>query len=270
MPTNLSYVSLFSKTLRTIAFLIFPLVLASLACNFGSKEDPALRETDIAIGIQQTLIAQTATALQAVLAAPSSTTPAEETSEGQPEATQLPSPTVVEIATATQPLLPTDTPTAEVTPTSSLPESIPIVDWGMQFWVPLSSGCRTKGAPCWKMDDDYKKHFGGSDLILVTKNPVLIDPSWPNPRLVFWHKYDLESLATVELKIDSKWSILKDLSKKTSSNQWVMDTIDLKDYRGKNIIVRFNSKGIWGSGGIPGSDWFVTEVSIIPDYQPVP
>jgi hypothetical protein len=120
------------------------------------------------------------------------------------------------------------------------------------------------------MDDDYHKHLGSADLILISKNPILIDPNWPNPRLVYWHKYDFSRGATVELKIDSRWSLLKDYSKKTSSGQWVMDTIDLKDYRGKNILVRFTAGGIWGSGGISGSDWFVTEVNIVPDYQPAP
>jgi hypothetical protein len=269
MHSNQKPLSAALRGWRAAAVFILPLALAALACGIQTGTDQSLRGTDIAISIQQTLMAQTATALEAGLAALPATLAAP-TAESQPEATTPPSPTPIVITATSEPALPTDTPTVAVPPTSPAPDAIPIVDWGMQYWAPIPNGCKEKGIPCWKMDDDYHKHLGAADLILVSKNPVLIDPSWPNPRLVFWHKYDFSRGATVELKIDSKWSVLMDLNKKSSSGQWVMDTIDLKDYRGKNIIIRYAAGGIWGSGGIAGSDWFVTDVNIVPDYQPAP
>jgi len=261
-----------SRMLCAAAIFLFPLIFAALACNFQGGGDQTLRETDIAIGIQQTLIAQTATALESALVAPPSTLPVMETPQGQPEATQPPpSPTPMEVAT--QPSLPTDTPAAIDTPTSPAPpapETIPILDWGMSYWAQLNSGCKVKGTLCWKMDDNYQKHLGSSNLVLISKTPVLIDESWPNPHLVFWHKYDLERAGGVDLQVGTTWITIKAMAGKSSGGNWVQEVIDLKDYKGKPLIVRFSAQGIWGSGGIKGSDWFVNDVNIIPNYQPNP
>jgi hypothetical protein len=249
------------KALRALAVLIFPLLWAALACSFQTREDPTLRETDIAIGIQQTLIAQTATALESALLA-TVPPPAEPT---QPEPTQPP-PTPEEVAT--RPPLPTDTPTVAASPTAPLAAEIPIEDWKMQYWAPISSGCMFKEALCWKMLDDYKKHLGQAQLALTSKTPVLIDPSWPNPYLTFSHKYDFERNARVDLQVDGKWITVKTLTEQSSSERWVEEAINLKDYVGKNVIVSFIAGGIWGSGGIKGSDWLVNAVNLVPNYQP--
>lgn len=251
------------RTLRTLAVIILPLFVAALACSFQTGGDQTLRETDIAIGIQQTLIAQTATALEAALSA---TQPPEPT-QAPPEPTQPP-PT--EAVAPTQPPMPSDTPVQAATPTAPVADVIPITDWGMQFWAPINSGCVNNDAPCWKMDDNYKKHLGASDLVLASKTPVLIDPSWPNPYLTFWHKYNFERVARVDLKVDGRWITVKNLTDASSGGRWLKEAIRLKDYVGKEIIVSFSAQGIWGSGGIKGSDWFVNEVNIIPNYQPNP
>lgn len=268
MHTRHKHFSFSSRMMRAFAIFLFPLLLAALACNFQSGGDQTLRETDIAIGIQQTLIAQTATALEAALVAPPSTLPAAETPQSQPEATQPPSPTPVEVAK--QPSLPTDTPTAIVTPTSPAPASIPIVDWGLSFWAQLNSGCKVKDTLCWKMDDNYKKHLGSSNLVLISKTPILIEESWPNPYLTFWHKYDLERAGNIDLQVGSTWLTIRAMAGKSSGGTWVQETIDLRDYIGKTLIIRFSAQGIWGSGGIKGSDWFVNDVNLVPDYQPNP
>lgn len=262
MKTNQNHPSLSFRAKRGLAILVFPLIFAALACSFQTGDDQTLRETDIAIGIQQTLIAQTATALESALLA--TLPPAEPT---QPEPTQPP-PTAVEVPT--QPPLPTDTPTEASTPSAPVADVIPITEWGMQFWAPISSGCVNNDAPCWKMDDNYKKHLGASDLVLASKTPVLIDPSWPNPYLTFWHKYNFERVARVDLKVNGKWITVKNLTDASSGGRWLKEAISLKDYIGKEIIVSFASQGIWGSGGIKGSDWFVNEVNLVPNYQPSP
>ena len=201
MPSNHKQFLPAFRGWRATTVLLLPLVLAALACGIQNGTDQSLKSTDIAISIQQTLMAQTATALEAGLAALPATLAAP-TAESQPEATLPPSPTPIVITATSEPALPTDTPTVAVPPTSPAPDAIPIVDWGMQYWAPIPNGCKEKGIPCWKMDDDYHKHLGSADLVLISKNPVLIDPSWPNPRLVFWHKYDFSRFATVELKIE--------------------------------------------------------------------
>lgn len=261
MHFSKNHPSLSFRTLRALAVLILPFVLAALACSFQTGGDQTLRETDIAIGIQQTLIAQTATALESALSA--TLPPVVETA--LPEPTQPP-PTAVEVAT--QPPLPTDTPTVAVTPTTPVADVIPIVDWKMQFWAPINSGCLNKEALCWKMDDNYNKHLGAADLILASKTPLFVDPSWPNPYLTFSHKYNFERVARVDLQVDGRYITVKNLSDTTSGGRWVNEAINLKDYIGKNIIVSFVAQGIWGSGGIKGSDWLMNDVNIVPNYEP--
>lgn len=263
MSPNQMHFSPSYRALRAILALLLPLVLAALACNFQTGEDPTLKETDVAIGIQQTLIALTATALEAELLAPPATLPPAETVP--PEAPQ-PSPTPEQVAT--QPPLPSDTPTVEVQPTSSAPERILLTDWGMQFWAPLSSGCTIKEAPCWKMDDNYNKHLGSAYLTLISKTPLLIEESWSNPRLTFWHKYKFERAANIDIQVEGRWINVMGLSNKTSGGRWIQEAIDLSNYKGKEILIRFVAAGIWGSGGIKGSDWFVNDINLVPNYKP--
>ena len=267
MAPNHKHFSPASRGSRATMVFLIPLILAALACSIQTGADQSLKETDVAISIQQTLIAQTAAALEAgFVAAPA--TPAVQTPESQPEATATPLPTPTEEATL--PPIPTDTPTTVATPTSPMPDSIPILEWEMSFWVPLNSGCRVEDALCWMMDDSYKKHLGASSLTLITKTPMLIDPSWPNPYLTFRHKYDFERPASVDLKIGSTWKTVRNLTEKSSGERWVQEAIDLKDYTGQTMLVRFTALGVWGSGGIPGSDWIVNDVNLIPDYKPGP
>lgn len=263
MSSNQMKFTLSYRAMRAMMALLLPLVLAALACNFQTGEDPALRETDVAIGIQQTLIALTATALEAELLAPPATLPPVETI--QPEVPQ-PSPTLEQVAT--QPPLPSDTPIPEASPTSPSLGPILLTDWGMQFWVPINSGCTIKGAPCWKMDDNYNKHLGSAYLTLITKTPILVDESWPNPYLTFWHQYKLESTGNVDIRVGGRWINVLNVSNKNSGGRWVREAINLKNYQGEEIIVRFTGAGIWGSGGIKGSDWIVNDVNIVPNYQP--
>jgi hypothetical protein len=246
--------------------ILVPLLLAALACNFQVKQDDGLRQTDIAVGIQQTQLAQTASALvaegskstQAVLyvtatvgppATPGSQPVAENPTAALPPATAAPS----------------DTPTASTnTPTSQ--EDIVLTDWRLNFFLPVNSGCKVPDSGCWRMNDDFKKH-SGSQLSLVSKVPVKIDPSWPSPYLVFWHKYKFENKAHIDISGDSVWSTIKVLDKQKSSN-WKKDAISLEMFKGKEVLVNFAAYGIWGSGGIPGSDWYINDVRIVPNYTP--
>jgi hypothetical protein len=243
--------------------LLLALVLAAISCTFLPAGDDALRQTDIALGIQQTLVAQTATALQVQSSAPTFTA-APPTSVPVVEAAS-PTPAAVEPT-----LPPTDTQAAATnTPVPVVSsEPVNIAEWRMFYWVPLGSGCKVAGTGCWKMEDDYKKHTGAGDLTLTSKVPIMIDASWPSPYLVFWHKHKFASTARIDISGNGVWSTMVNLTKKQSAENWVRGEIDLSMFKGKEILVSFAAMGIWGSGGIPGSDWFINDVQVVPDYQP--
>jgi len=260
----------FNKTRSYVIFaVIMILFLAILACSFDIlPSDPSQQETGVAQSVEETLFAEQALTEQAIQTNQPSNTPVV-----PPESINMEATIQVQQATLDAQLTlvakPSEiAPTATEVPTAVTVEPISITEWGMRFWVPLSSGCKIKEAGCWRMDDDYKKHLGGGELVMVSKNPVTIDQSWPNPHLVFWHKYKFASNARIEISIDSVWSIVRDYNKKQTGGNWVVEAINLNDHKGKQFLVRFIAGGISGSGGIPGSDWFVNDVQIVPNYTP--
>jgi len=255
--------------LAGIVAILLPLLLAALACNFQAQEDPGLRQTDIALGIQQTQLAQTAAALvvesnkptQAVVyvtATPAAPTPGSEPVADKPTDTPLPAATAA----------PTNV-SATAAPTSAPSNSEPVVlkDFRLNYFAPIGSGCKVAEVGCWRMLDDFKKHYG-AELSLVSKTPVLVDSSWPQPYLVFWHKYKFENKARIDIQADGTWSTVLVLDRQKSSNNWKQGAIKLEMFKGKEIIVNFAAYGIWGSGGIPGSDWTINDVRIVPNYTP--
>lgn len=251
-----------SGLLRALLMILLPLILASLACTAPGVGGggASLQETDIALGIQQTFIAQTSVALAA---APPTAVPTQPpVVPTQPQQQNPPTPTLPP---------PTEVPTAAPPPTQAptpAPDKIKITEWGMQFWAYLSSGCRTSGEPCWKADDEYNRHLGMSDMIMVSKNPIKIDANWSNPHLVFYHRYNIKRDARIDIQRDATWITVRDMTKKNSGTTWVHEVINLRDFKGSEIKVRLSAGGIWGSGGIPPTQWFVTEVYVVPDYKP--
>ena len=243
MFTKIMKISKFPRTPRTIIVVLIALALAALACNFGSAEDPSLRETDIAIGIQQTLIAQTASALQAGLSAATPTSPAPEATATQPQATLPPSPEPTEAAT--QLVIPTNTLEPSSTPTSPAPQSLQITDWKYIAFIPISSGCEFDDAPCWllKMSGSGMwKNTGPTEGTMTTESPIFIDPAWGHPALVFWHNFQTNGFGyRVNLQIDRQWSEVRRSSSETRG--WVQEVIDLKDYKGSDININFSSTG---------------------------
>lgn len=246
--------------------ILVSLLFAVLACNFQVKQDEALQQTDVAIGIQQTQLAQTAAALVVEGSKPTQAV-VFVTATPEPSATSG-SDLIVNNPTAppTDAPVPNNTPAAPTNaPTSQ--EDIIITDWRLNYFLPVGSGCKVPNSGCWRMNDDFKKHFG-NELSLVSKVPVKIDPSWPSPYLVFWHKYKFENKARIDISGDSVWSTMQVLDKQKSSNIWKQGAINLDIFKGKEILVNFAAFGIWGSGGIPGSDWYINDVRIVPNYTP--
>jgi len=271
VSNHASNIASFNRTLRTISIVLVPLALAALACNFGSGEDPSLRETDIAIGIQQTLLAQTSSAMQAGLTAATSTLPAVQATASPPQPTIPPSPTTIEVAT--QPIISTSPAEPSSTPTSLAPQSIQLTDWEYIAFRPINSGCKLDDAPCWLLrmsGSGMWKSTAPTEGTMTTQSPIFIDPAWGNPALVFWHNFQTKGFGyRVNLQIDRQWSEVRRGDAPTTG--WVQEVINLKDYKGENlsfnftstVVVRFLTPNI-------SVNWYIQDVQIVPDYKPSP
>ena len=240
---------------KFLALLLSLLVLMALACSISTSSTAPQPTSDIQ-GTINAAVAITETAQGNVQA----------TSDTGPLATDTPPPP----AATEIPATPTTEQEAQPSPTlgqaATAPAAITITDWSMQYFVPLTSGCKVKGASCWKSDDDYSKHFGGQ-MFLTSRNGVFLDPAWPRPYLVFWHKHDLKRAASLEIRVNDDWMIVRDFTR--SYGDWGQVYIDLSDYKGKEIGVRFSSDGAYGDwGSYPRSMWFIQEVKVVPDFTP--
>ena len=142
------------------------------------------------------------------------------------------------------------------------PTQISITEWGMIFFVELSSGCKLKDAQCIKLADDWKATQGGADAFLTSKISVYIHPDWPNPYLVFWHKRDLKRTAQLTIQADGKWQAVRDFT--SSSSDWKQDAVNLANFKGKEIFVQYTAEVGW----YRQSQWFLQEIQVIPDYKP--
>jgi hypothetical protein len=243
----------------------------STSCTFNAPTvDPAKRETDVARKVESTLNAEkvaTYVAQQTLDAGgPVATQPA---NLGQNATIQAQQATLVAQSTMLSPqeTLPPPADTPQVAPTLApviSSEPIQILDWKMAFWVSLPNGCKGD-SPCWRTNDDYKKHLGMSPMVLTSEKSFLIDSSWSRPTLVFWDKRKISNPGTVELIIEGTPILIKEYPR--GQTEWSSESIDLSAYKGKEISIRFAVNGKWGSGGIPGSEWYLENIQIIPDFK---
>jgi hypothetical protein len=267
----------FYKLNQSPAVILLPislcLIIMNSACSFSAPSvDPSKRQTDVARSVESTLnaekvatyqVKQTLDAGQPIATQPDSSN-TNATIQAQQSTLDVQSTSLS--PQATQPPLPTDTsqPAPTLAPAASL-DPIQILDWKMAFWVSLPNGCRGHD-PCWRTNDDYKKHLGLSPMVLASQQSYLIDPSWPKPYLIYMTKWKISNPATVEFTIDGTPIIVKNYPK--GQSEWTNDKIDLSNYKGKEISIRFAVNGKWGSGGIPGSEWYLENIQIVPSYNP--
>ena len=260
------------KLSSALFVLLFPLVVSILACEMPRNVDESARQTAIAQNVQATVNAEDAATLQArqtdlaaketdvasqleeTVIAQQATLQAQETALKQQETQAVD--TTEPTATQTEP-----------SPLTSI-EPLLIVNWDQSSFVPLYSGCEVEDTPCWKTDDNYDKHQGGL-MTMVSEETIFIDPDWPSPYLVFWHKYDFAREASISVMAGGQWEYLKLFNK--SKNSWTQETLDLSKYKGESIVFQFSLKGRdyvkWWQN-TPKSEWFIQEVQIIPDYTP--
>jgi hypothetical protein len=250
--------------------VILTIIISSCDFNVPSV-DPSKRQTDVSRSVESTLNAEKVATYQAQ----------QTLDAGQPSATQTESPntnvtiqaqqaTLDTQATSLSPQItqtsaPVDTPqtTPSLAPVGTL-DPIQILDFKMSFWFSLPNGCHA-GSPCWRTNDDYKKHFGTSPMVLISKQSYLIDQSWPKPYLVFWDKQEIRIPVTVEVVTDGTPVILKEYPK--GKKDWASEAIDLSRFKGKEIIIRFVATAK-PYVEVPGTNWYLENIQIIPNYKP--
>jgi hypothetical protein len=263
-----------SSPVGVLLLILVGLAILFSSCTFNVPAvDPSKRQTDVARSVESTLNAEKIATYQAQ----------QTLDAGQPIATQPDNPNTNATIQAQQATLdsqstslspqvnqpaPSDTPQVAPTlvPSGSL-DPIQILDWKMSFWVSLPNGCKGD-TPCWRTNDDYNKHLGISPLVLTSKQGYLVDPNWPKPYLVFWHKLENANPVTVEVIIDGTPIAVRQYPK--GRKDWVGDAVDLSSFKGKEIVVRFVATGKSGLnwGGNPGTNWFVENIQILPNYKP--
>jgi type II secretory pathway pseudopilin PulG len=251
--------------------ILVSLTIIISSCTFNVPAvDPSKRQTDVARSVESTLNAEKVATYQAQ----------QTLDAGQPIATQPESPNTNATIQAQQATLdaqstsvspqvtqpsPADTPQVAPTlvPASSL-DPIQILDWSMAFWFYLPNGCHGS-SPCWRTNDDYKKHFGGAPLVLTSKQSYLIDQNWPKPYLVFWDKQEIRVPVTVEVVSDGTPVTLIEYPK--GKKDWTDEALDLSRFKGKEIIIRFVATGK-PYVEVPGTTWYIENIQIIPNYKP--
>jgi hypothetical protein len=249
------------KLAFSVALVLLPLLVASLNCTIPGIGGASLSQTQTAIVVQlqQLNATQTGAALgiqptsaQATLQAQQATIAAQAAQN-----TQIASQSTQNAVATLQAVTPTEITTLAPT-TAPAPSAILIKDWKMAAWRQLESGCHIPSAVCWRMlDEKFEEAY------LTSKNSVHIEASWPNPYLVFWHDRKLHNDASLSIQVNGEWIKLRDYS--SSSRAWIQEAIDLKPYRGKDIILQFFAS-VW----YYNNSWLIQEVQIVPNYAPSP
>lgn len=141
----------YSNVLRGLLYLILPLFLAALACEIpGVGNETSLQQTNVALGIQQTMNAINDATLQAQLTQVVVVNPTVPQQNVQATLDAQATALILQLTQSAQPATSEATATVEsgqpptATPTTAAAslEPVSITDWGMRFWVPLNSGCK--------------------------------------------------------------------------------------------------------------------------------
>jgi hypothetical protein len=242
--------------------IIFILSIFLTSCEFIAENDTSLQETSDQLSIEQTLNAFSAETLQAQQTGDSAQMTMDALqATNDAQATALSNPPTQSSSITDTPVQP-EAPTPPPSPVPPQSTPIAITEWKMLYWRPLSSGCHLEDMMCWKLFDDFKTVGGPTDAALTSKEAVFIEESWQSPYLVFWHDYELKYDARIYLRVDGTLIAVKDYSK--TKGYWKEDYVDLRDYKGKNVIVQFLSR----VGERHINSWFIQDVKIVPDYTP--
>ncbi len=165
-----------------------------------------------------------------------------------------PSPTVPS-PTTPAPTTPAPSSTPTATATSSV---IVLTEWQAVSFLLLADGCNIRGIPCWKSND--RLAIGYDSVTLTSKDSILIDQSWENPYLAFWHEYDFDLSANITLKTSRGWAIVKTYGK--GKRSWSQEFVDIGQYKGEDVLIKFTMEPYHKV-----STWILQDIQIIPNYS---
>ncbi|MFM8322508.1 MAG: hypothetical protein ACKOC5_16465 [Chloroflexota bacterium] len=249
-------------------------LLAILACSMPTGQDNSARiATDVAIGIQQTQLAQTAAALQTQVSAPSATPQLIADAPTQPSApTDAPSTDAPATeAPPTEAPPPADTPAPAPTDTPPVSnDTINLTEFKLYQWAGQKSGCIMDATQCWSMRMSGSGAWRGNkptDGALTYRETVYIDPSWRRPYLVFRHSLVVDAFtAYVQIKMNDAWGPVKVFNKGISGSS--LEAIDLSSFKGEEIGIQFyGSLTSFQANSTMRIEWTVQDIRIIPDYS---
>lgn len=247
--------------------LLLALSLSAAACSFSMPQNEGARQTDISLGIQQTLLAQTALALSAESGKPT-TAPIVVTATPEPP-TPGPVP-VVDQPTALP--APTQPSTSQPTAAPAAAPSLTVTKFKLYQFAEAHSGCKMDTTLCWVQNmsgaGSWKtgKPVEGS---LSSSEPITIDASWPRPYLIYTHHLALSNFAAaVQLKVSSDLLTVRTYDR--SSTGWLTEAIDLGPYKGKTVQVIFYSNlssFVRSATSLMRIEWKIQDVEIVPNYS---
>lgn len=271
-----------STTYLSLSIILLLFILPTVSCSTPPTENPSLKETQQALHVQETMsainIANVSTqgasiAATAALIAEQEKQNAQATIHAQETiiAGQLaPTPTIEQPQLPQAPQAMTTLPASATQASAAVAglsstEPIVITSWKMSRFAQLNTGCYVKDQICWKGDDKYTMQQAGIiDLVLTSRETYLVDAAWPNPYLLFWHRYSIPRNARISIRADGKWSQMASYSEE---QDWKLAAIPLTLFKGKQIMIQFLA------GGKPfaydqKADWFIQDIRIVPDYKP--
>ncbi len=154
------------------------------------------------------------------------------------EAPVLPSPTTQPALEPSPTLAPAIIPTDTSLPT---PVAMSLMDWTLWGWTSSTSpmACQDTNSACWMLTD----YRSTSSLEGVGK--ITVDPSWKSPSLVFQTRYSIKeakAFGYVEIEVEGEVGWNRVYSLKGSRDYWHEVAIDLSQFSGKTISLRFSTK----------------------------
>lgn len=238
------------RTLLMIAVIALPVMLGcSLGSYLGFNPTPTAAPTQPP---QVTVMVVVQSPTPEMLPLPTNTS--------EPPPTEQPTETV-------QVVLPTETETAIPTPEYIEVTNIQEINWNFVN----STKCKDQKEGCWFLTS-YKQE--GS---LEGRDYIYIDPNWANPYLVFWQKfiskgYSYFGFLEISADTDIGWSQVKGY--KDSNFDWKEEAIDLNEYKGSEIIIRFmfvptiDTFSPQQKNKFNEHEWAIASIRIVPDYTP--
>ena len=272
--------SMLPKGLFAVCGLCALLAILASACNKSSIVTQATLDVQPTLDVDQTatLGAQQTAAAKSTQAV--SSTAQSRTATREAQQVTLSAQQTILAEQATQIALPTSTPVPTETPVPPSPtptevhfEPVILTDWKLGYFYKVTTGCYFEGQDCWIANDSNDRELYEADMTLTTRDTIYIDPSWPNPYMLFWHTYRTDHYIDVFCIVDS----LKDLvfhiafqgwgGEGNARQRWSQVAARLEKYKDQSVTIRFIAAGRLTLRDTK-TEWRIQDIKIVPDYQP--